>query len=144
MSTYRKLKHLETVVENTRKYSIKSSKKGGASFGQVVAVNLKTLREETLYVLHNSIIATKAGTIITLNFDGWKTPTTRKYMEKAMRIEGVNTGIFSADGVQCIRMVDKHFCFVTNTCRINTKKKTINLPTYDSYMNDRNKLNKWG
>lgn len=144
MSTYRKLKHLETVVENTRKYSIKSSKKGGASFGQVVAVNLKTLKEETLYVLHNSIIATKAGAIITLNFDGWKTPTTRKYMEKALLLEGVKASMYSNVAVPCIRLADKHFCFVTNTCRINTKKHTINLPTYESYMNDRNKLNKWG
>ncbi len=143
MSTYRKLKHLESIVTKTRKYSIVSSRKGGASFGQVVAVNLKTMKEETLYVLHNSIIATKANNIVTLNFDGWKTPLTRKYMEKALQIENIKASIYSNYGVPCIRLVDEHYCFITDKCRINTKAHTINLPTYETYMNARNKINKW-
>ena len=149
MSTYRKLKHLESVVTNTRKFSIKSSRKAGASFAQIEAVNLTTMKDETLYVLHNSIIATRAGNILTLDFHGWKTPTTRKYMDKALLLEGIEGWVFSSDGTQCIRIRPnkdevKEFCFVDGQCRINLKTKTINLPTYEAFMNAKNRLNKWG
>lgn len=55
--------------------------------------NYKLFRDDkgkTLATIYNSIIATKEGSIITLDSCGFNTVTTRKYMNKALKDMGCN------------------------------------------------------
>jgi hypothetical protein len=149
MSIYRRLSEIERIATSREaKYSIRSSHKIGASCGVVEITNLETMKNETRYVLHETIIVSRKGDIVTLNFGGWKTPTTRKFMGIAMRIEGIDGDIYSYKGTQCLRLSSKKdnyisYCFPDQTCEINTRLKTVNLPKYENYIPLMNKKNKW-